>query len=159
MNIWHFFSISVVIFTYLPVFLAVFAKTKEEQLKHLTTLFGTIVTVIISEGLKNTIFIPPNKNSIFARPQAAYNCNAFCTDGIQGGAPGFPSTHSASATFLAFSYYNIYWPKKITKYIPLLWALILYSRINLQCHTWLQVGTGTLLGFFIYLIITFCLQK
>jgi membrane-associated phospholipid phosphatase len=152
MNIWQILSISIFIFTYLPVILATLAKTKEEQSKHITTLLGAIATILISEGLKKTLFIPSNKGSPFARPAAARDCNAFCTDGAQGGAPGFPSTHSATATFLALSYYNVYKPQSFSLTILPLWAAILYSRITLQCHTWLQVGAGTLLGSLIYLV-------
>ena len=153
MNFWQIISVSVIIFTYLPAILAALAKTKEEQSKHLTTLLGAISTIIVSEGLKKTLFFPESKGSPFARPAGAANCNAFCTDGPQGGAPGFPSTHSASATFLALSYYNIYAPQTFTKFIPAVWAFVLYSRIVLQCHTWLQVGTGTLLGYLMYFVI------
>ena len=153
MKLWQIISISVIFFTYLPALLAVFAKTKDAQKVQLTTLLGAIATIIVSEGLKKTLFYPDSNVSIFARPAAARDCNAFCTDGPQGGAPGFPSTHSASATFLALSYYNAYTPASFTKIIPFVWALILYSRIALQCHTWLQVTTGTLLGYFIYFII------
>ncbi len=152
MNIWQILSMSIVIFTYLPILLAAFAKTSTEQSKHLTTLLGGISTIIISEGLKKTVFTPGSSSSPFARPAAARDCNAFCTDGPQGGAPGFPSTHSASTTFLAVSYYNIYksaFPQA-TLVIPGLWGLILYSRIILQCHTWLQVGAGAALGYLIY---------
>ncbi len=145
---------SIFIFTYLPVILAAFAKTNEEQSKHITTLLGAIATIVISEGLKKTLFVPPNKGSPFARPAAARDCDAFCTDGPQGGAPGFPSTHSASATFLALSYYNIYKQQSFSLTILPLWVAILYSRITLQCHTWLQVGAGTLLGYLIYLVVS-----
>lgn len=144
---------SVIIFTYVPAVLAAFAKTKAAQTKHLTAFLGAIATLIISEGLKKTIFEPTSKSSPFARPADARDCNAFCTDGAQGGAPGFPSTHSASATFLALSYYNIYESNLYSQIIPVLWAVILYSRIVLQCHTWLQVGAGTLLGYFMYFVI------
>jgi membrane-associated phospholipid phosphatase len=154
MNIWQILSMSVVVFTYLPLLLAAFAKTPTEQSKHLTTLLGAISTIIISEGLKKTVFTPESSSSLFARPAAARDCNAFCTDGAQGGAPGFPSTHSASTTFLAFSYYNIYksaFPRT-TALIPIAWGSILYSRIVLQCHTWLQVGAGAVLGSLIYFV-------
>ncbi len=155
MNIWQILSVSVVIFTYLPLILAAFSKTPAAQKAHLTTLLGAISTIIVSEGLKKTIFFPESKGSPFARPAGAANCNAFCTDGPQGGAPGFPSTHSATTTFLSISYYKIYTSSfpQITSLIPVLWALILYSRIALQCHTWLQVGAGTLLGYLMYFVI------
>ena len=153
MNIWQIASVSIIIFTYLPAVFAAFAKSKEEQYKHLTTLLGAIATIVVSEGLKKTLFVPENKNSPFARPPGARDCNAFCTDGPQGGAPGFPSTHSASATFLALSYYNLYKQHQVAPLILPLWTVILYSRITLQCHTWLQVAAGTLLGSLIYLIV------
>jgi membrane-associated phospholipid phosphatase len=153
MNIWQTLSISVFIFTYLPIVLAAFAKTSIEQQTHLTTLLGAIATIIISEGLKKTIFFPGvGGESPFARPAEARDCNAFCTDGPQGGAPGFPSTHSATTTFLALSYYSIYKSKLpfISTIIPIGWGFILYSRIALKCHTWLQIGAGALLGYGMY---------
>lgn len=153
MNIWQILSVSVIVFTYLPLLLASIAKTSSEQKAHITTLLGALATIIVSEGLKKTLFIPASKTSIFARPAAARDCNAFCTDGPQGGAAGFPSTHSASATFLALSYYNIYSNRQFSFAILPLWGLVLYSRIILQCHTWLQVGAGTLLGYLIYYIV------
>ena len=155
MNVWQILSVSVIVFTYLPALLATFAKTKEMQTKHITTLLGAIATIVVSEGLKKTLFMPVTKTSPFARPASARNCNAFCTDGPQGGAPGFPSTHSASATFLALSYYNIYAPAStvIAHLIPIMWGLILYSRVILQCHTWLQIGAGSLLGYLIYFLV------
>lgn len=153
MNFWQILSVSVILFTYFPGLQAIFAKTKHEQTQHITTLIGAIATIIVSEGLKKTIFEPTSRSSPFARPAGARDCNAFCNDGPQGGAPGFPSTHSASTTFLALSYYNFYKEYPIAIAIVPICGAILYSRIILQCHTWLQVAAGTLLGYLIYLIV------
>jgi membrane-associated phospholipid phosphatase len=192
MNVWQIISSSLLIFTFLPAILAFFSKNPTS---HLTTFLGGLSTIIVSEGLKTTVFNPREglkttvfnpreglkttvfnpreglkttvfnpreglkttvfnpreSNSIFARPAAARDCNIFCNDGPQGGAAGFPSTHSASATFLAFSYADMYNNKEKT-IIFFIWALILYSRIALKCHTWLQIISGSFLGALIYYI-------
>ena len=146
-NILKIASVSVAFFTYLPAILAAFAKTTAEQTAHITTLLGAIATIITSEGLKKTIFKPASKSSPLARPAGARDCNTWCNDGPQGGAPGFPSTHSATATYLALSYYLANPSRYFAFFILCAWALILYSRLALECHTLLQIAAGALLGY------------
>jgi membrane-associated phospholipid phosphatase len=153
MTIWEIISMSTLFFTYLPAVLAAFATTSIEQTQYLTTLAGALATLITSEGLKKTLFYPTSSKSPLARPAAARNCNGWCNDGPQGGAPGFPSTHSATATYLALSYYNINPSNTMTFIIVAMWGLILYSRLATQCHSLLQVGVGTLLGYIMFTFI------
>ena len=143
--IWMCLSASVMFLMYLPAVLAAFAKSEATRTKHLTAFLGAFATFIVSEGLKMSVF--GSSRPWMRRPAAAYNCNGLCNDGPQGGRPGFPSTHSAITTFLAASYW-----RENPALIGTGWAAILYSRIALQCHTWLQVAAGTTLGAAIYLL-------
>jgi hypothetical protein len=147
-TIWEILSLSVIFLTYIPLLLAILSKTSIDQTKHITGFLGAISTLIISEGLKNTLFYPESKTSILARPKNAADCNTWCTDGPQGGKPGFPSTHSATTTFLTAYYYNDIGPAAIP-----FWAAILYSRVAKSCHNWWQIGAGIILGYLICMII------
>ncbi len=149
LTIWEILSMSVIVLIYMPIALAILSKTSADQTKHITAFIGAISTLIVSEGLKNTVFYPPTFTSILARPKNAADCNTWCTDGSQGGKPGFPSTHSATTTFLAAYYYNDLGPAIIP-----FWFAVLYSRIAKSCHNWWQVIAGTVLGYLIYMIVS-----
>jgi membrane-associated phospholipid phosphatase len=141
LTLWNILSVSLLFFMYAPLVLAALAKD-DERTRHITAFIGTMATFVISEGLKLRVI--GSSESWMKRPAAAYDCNGFCNDGRQGGEPGFPSSHAAISTYLAASY----WRDQ-----PVLvlggWAAIIYSRIAKSCHTWLQVGAGTLLGLLI----------
>ena len=149
-NLWDILSLTVSIFTYVPLVLATILDSWKYEL---ITFLGAMTTMTLSEAIKKHLI--GSAKSWMKRPAAAYDCNAFCNDGAQGGKPGFPSTHSAITTFLAARYTSKPELSQLAQYsIIVLWGLILYSRIAKSCHTWLQVGAGTAFGALIYFIST-----
>jgi membrane-associated phospholipid phosphatase len=110
------------------------------NLRYLWVTLGLGLTTILSESLK-PLFL-----GISPRPHGAFNCNALCNDGPQGGRSGMPSSHSATVAFFATFY--ILETQSITIRLALLIYIIavMASRYIKNCHTIPQIIGGALLG-------------
>ena len=83
------------------------------------------------------------------RPAGAKNCDALGRDGDQGGQPGFPSGHVATAS----AFWTGAWILTPTPYK--IWVALVgvgsvgtmaWARIQKHCHTGVQVTAGGVLG-------------
>lgn len=137
-------SFLAVLWLLLPLAQAIYYRFSARN-RYITIFLGALATLIVSEGLKYTIF------SHIHRPAGAKDCNIFCNDGPQAGTPGFPSSHAATTTFLALSY------SMDGSFTPLgaaiAWLLVILSRIYKKCHTWSQITAGTVLGAIIHQLV------
>lgn len=92
------------------------------------------------------------KNDINLRPVSAIDCNIINKGGVYNKNPGFPSGHSMFATIL-FSYTLLLYLElggeslvQLVR-ITLFFAIAVpYARYKMQCHTFIQVISGALLG-------------
>lgn len=115
---------------------------------HLVAYAGIIITYIISEFLKHTLF------QYWKRPFGACDCNFWNNDGNQELQPGMPSSHTALTTFISI-FYGYISGEDNWIYIAILWiyAILVYmSRYIKQCHSIYQIISGALLGGFIAFI-------
>lgn len=123
-------------------------------------LLGYIINVVLNYVLKNYIFSPLMRDNYYpiigygTRPQNAKNCDLWSTDELST-SYGMPSGHAQIITFfLIFHLFNS--KEKVLSLDNILWIFItlilLYSRIDLGCHTYQQVLVGTLFGILSYFI-------
>jgi membrane-associated phospholipid phosphatase len=120
-------------------------------------LVGYIFTYLFNAFLKNAIFKPLMRDTIFPffgsglRPPGAKNCGLWSGEGELS--YGMPSGHSQLITFFLTSQLldnSLTWQ---TKNILILLSLyLLYTRVELGCHTWQQVIVGALFGILSYFL-------
>jgi membrane-associated phospholipid phosphatase len=67
-------------------------------------------------------------------------------------ASSFPSWHSARAVFLCLLFIDFFRKDSLSVFFVVFAALVLYSRIYLRKHDWLDVMGGVVLGVGTYLI-------
>lgn len=103
-----------------------------------------LVTLATSVIKKSTEVLFP-ETTVFHRPAGASNCDLWNRGGFVGGAPGFPSGHTATASFLAtVLFYDTPMWAKIS---AAAWVLLVgVSRVLKTCHTVPQVVAGAILG-------------
>lgn len=106
---------------------------------HVKIFIGIFLTGFINEFLKHVVFDDP-------RPATATNCNLCVNDGPQGGKPGMPSGHSATATFFAACYFTQTQNPWIRAGLVGYAILVMISRYQKRCHTLPQITAGSLLG-------------
>ncbi len=83
------------------------------------------------------------------RPAGATDCNTRMNNGAQGGAPGFPSGHTATAA----AFWSGAWVVAAEAYRPAILVVgavavlgMAAARLKKRCHTVLQTVGGGLLG-------------
>lgn len=94
------------------------------------------------------------------RPEGAFDCDALNSGGEAVGKPGFPSGHTALAVMLATIFLIEYYrqskqsqPKPQALIIAIMFAILVpVSRVQMKCHTIIQVMAGALLGIVLGLI-------
>ena len=120
-------------------------------------LVGYILTLFFNYLLKNAIFKPLMRDAVFPffgsglRPPGAKNCGLWSSEAKPS--YGMPSGHAQLITFFLTSQLldnNLTRPAK-NLLIPLS-LYLLYTRVELGCHTWQQVIVGALFGILSYLL-------
>ena len=130
-------------------------------------LTGYIFNTVINFLLKNIIFYPLMKNNYYpiigygTRPKNAINCDLWSTNKLST-SYGMPSGHAQLITFFLiaelFKSNNILAYPTTTLFTPknVIWIFIsivlLYSRVELGCHTYQQVIIGILFGILSYFV-------
>ncbi len=81
-----------------------------------------------------------------ARPAGARDCDTWNRNGPQGGAPGFPSGHCATAAafWSAAVLLTGDWRVGVAGCVAV--VAMIWARLNKRCHTLLQTIGGTVLG-------------
>ena len=130
-------SISVILVYIIPAIMYYYAG----NIRDIIAIIGAFATVTISEGIKYGIIGRANP-----RPKGAYDCNLFCTDGLQEGRPGMPSGHSALVGFFVGYYWNETTNKWVKIGLVIFAALVMYSRYMKNCHSIEQIIIGDLFG-------------
>ena len=136
-------------------------------------LVGYIFTFIFNYILKNAIFKPLMRDSIFPflgsglRPPGAKNCGLWSDNNTSLNYDndtslnyddtyfnyGMPSGHAQLITFFLTSQLLDNDLNQKTKLILILLSLyLLYTRVELGCHTWQQVIIGALFGILSYFL-------
>ena|SRR6056300_1033462 len=151
-----------------PVLLLIYTLyyVKEEIYKRFL-FFGYIINIILNFILKNYVFSPLMKDNYYPiigygmRPENAKNCDLWSTGKIAT-SYGMPSGHAQIITFFLISQLfksnglSLSRSTTILSYNNLLWIFItlmlLYSRIELGCHTYQQVVIGIVFGILSYFI-------
>ena len=129
---------------------------------------GLVLSGLFNLLIKQTLYISttPQNRKFFLRPNTAKGCDACCNETPAADKIGFPSGHSQQAWFfttylLLYSYHKYKNINIISFLILIIFAnAISISRLGWlgnQCHTYLQIITGGLLGsitsyYFFYLI-------
>ncbi len=80
------------------------------------------------------------------RPRAASNCDIWNTNGPQGGAPGFPSGHTATAAAFWMGAWLLTRSQAVAVVGGAAVVAMAWARLQKQCHTMLQVVGGGMLG-------------
>jgi membrane-associated phospholipid phosphatase len=120
-------------------------------------LVGYIFTYLFNCLLKNAIFKPLMRDAVFPllgsglRPPGAKNCGLWSSEAKPS--YGMPSGHSQLITFFLTSQLldnSLTRPAK-NLLIPLS-LYLLYTRVELGCHTWQQVIVGALFGILSYFL-------
>jgi len=130
-------SMSVILVYIIPVVLYMYQGNSRE----IYALMGACTTTLIGEGIKYGII---GYNNV--RPQGAYDCNSWCSDGKQGGQPGMPSGHAASVSFFTAYYFDKTDNAWIQLVLIMFAVVVISSRYIKQCHTIEQLIAGSLLG-------------
>lgn len=138
------------------VILILFMMALILQNLYVLVLVLALMSKDIPEALLKSIDWKYNK-----RPKGAFNCNALNSGGEAEGKPGFPSGHTALAVMLAaillIEYYkqHQYQPRAQAVIIAVIFAILVpISRVQMKCHTVIQVIAGALLGIMLALIFT-----
>jgi membrane-associated phospholipid phosphatase len=148
-----------IISLYEVIFLGILALYIVAQ-KNRRLLYFLFFNAVIVHGSVSAIkySLPQEKYAFNKRPELAKNCNTFGNGGTCQ-TPGFPSGHSTGAVFL-FSYF--FFSRKgwnIVNSITLLFAILVpISRVQLHCHTILQVIVGSIYGFCLGFLYTFFVE-
>jgi len=149
MNLWNFLSI-------LPIFIIYLAFPLYSifSLQNITfpiqLIFGTLITDYTTYLIKKlTTFFPQPWNQ---RPKNACDCSFLNDGGPVGGQPGFPSGHSATVGFGAFTL-TPFLIKQFPQYHTLIIAITvlitigtLIARYMKSCHNLIQIVGGFTLG-------------
>ena len=106
-------------------------------------LLGPVVAAkLVVAGLKQ-IF---GSSGVFGRPPAAEGCDLLCRGGAVGGQPGFPSGHMTTAALLVSALWFHEGDQRIL-WIGVPWvAAMAWARWAKQCHNWVQIAGGAVLG-------------
>lgn len=133
------------------IFIPFFFYSQGQVYKGIHLIGAIILLNIIVESIK--IMTPTWAPSWFFRPQNACNCNLFNMGGKVGGKPGFPSGHTASATFLWIVLHH-YLSKKFPQYhniiyygLLLMVIAVMYARYMKECHNIPQLIGGLIAGY------------
>jgi membrane-associated phospholipid phosphatase len=106
-------------------------------------MLADLITVSIKYKTRNLTW------KFLKRPEGAEGCGSFLGGKNQGGQPGFPSGHVATA---AAFWTSIYWlvPLDYRKYVVVLGALatvaMIWARMKKSCHTLIQTLAGGVVG-------------
>lgn len=88
-----------------------------------------------------------------ARPIGARDCDTWNTNGPQGGAPGFPSGHTATTVAFWIGAFII-WPSASVAIVGFSATMtMIWARMQKRCHTLSQTIGGAMLGAGSYYII------
>jgi membrane-associated phospholipid phosphatase len=114
-------------------------------------LLGAVVaTNLAVVGIKQAF----GSASVFGRPPGAVGCDTLCLGDPVGGQPGFPSGHVATATVLVSALW-VHDGGPLVLAVGLPWvAAMAWSRWTKQCHNWVQIAGGAVLGTVIGRMIT-----
>ena len=144
----------------LLIFTYILFGVKESKEKNIL-IIGYIFNTVLNFVLKNYIFFPIMRENnypiigIGSRPKNAMNCDLWST-GKASTTYGMPSGHAQLITFFVMfqlfknkpnnnnnnqfkSYFNNF-------LLILVWGYLLYSRVELGCHTYQQVIVGSIVG-------------
>jgi membrane-associated phospholipid phosphatase len=135
-------SFSVVPLTFVPIGLYFFTWNTRYIVMFLLALGVMYSADILKKG-----FSWLSDDPLLKRPKGARDCSSFNRGGLVEYTPGFPSGHSALATYLALS---LFWNSN--KFFTLSYiAAVGYSRMVKKCHNLIQVIGGICLGFIGYI--------
>jgi membrane-associated phospholipid phosphatase len=137
LKLYDIISISVILIYIIPAIMYYYTG----NIREIIAIVGAFATVTISEGIKYGIIGCANP-----RPKSAYDCNLFCTDGLQEGRPGMPSGHSGLVGFFVGYYWNETTNKWVNIGLVIFAALVMYSRYIKKCHSIAQIVLGGLFG-------------
>jgi len=131
-------------------FFFVFLVPSVVYLKTLNPYYLKLIAALIG-GTATVELIKPlfGRRGIYARPDGAVGCDAFCVGGPVGGAPGFPSGHMMNIALFV----GAMWDRSpYVRWIGLPWiAAMAWARWSKHCHNWQQIVAGTVLGFMLSL--------
>ena len=120
-------------------------------------LVGYIFTLFFNYLLKNAIFKPLMRDTVFPffgsglRPPGAKNCGLWSSEAKPS--YGMPSGHAQLITFFLTSQLLDNNLTRLAKNLLIPLSLyLLYTRVELGCHTWQQVIVGALFGILSYFL-------
>ena len=141
----------------LLIFTYILLGVKELKEKNIL-IIGFIFNTILNFVLKNYIFFPIMRENdypiigIGSRPKNAMNCDLWSSGNVST-TYGMPSGHAQLITFFVMfqlfknkpnnNHFKSYFNKFL---LILLWGYLLYSRVELGCHTYQQVIIGSIVG-------------
>lgn len=149
MNPFDLLSLIPVLIVYL--FIPIYFYYQNQLLQGFYIIIAIIALTTFVEGIKK--LTPKNAFSWMMRPENACNCNLFNMGGAVGFKPGFPSGHTATATFL-WVVLNKYFAKKYPQYqkeiyygLLIMVISTMFARYMKSCHNIQQIIGGFLIGF------------
>ena len=152
MLFWRFVSLYELGILLIIVYTIILTKSRSTQNYRILKKFlvWNLITHIMVSISKNSL----GSLEINRRPKDARNCNSLSMGGDCSSSPGFPSGHSTGAAFI-FMYFLIHqncfvtWKKTIIFWFTLAFCILVpIARVQMKCHTLIQVFAGVTFGFF-----------
>ena len=115
--------------------------------QHIRWILATLAAPLAAEVIKRGMNVLGMLNYTWVqRPLAARDCDTWNRNGPQGGAPGFPSGHTATAAAFWVGA-GILTNSSLVFFMGLVaTAVMAAARLQKRCHTVLQVIGGGVLG-------------
>lgn len=120
-----------------------------EDTRHLMWGIAVFIAPILAEMIKKgTVALGLQTHTWCRRPTGAFNCNTWNSNGPQGGAPGFPSGHTATtAAFWIGAWILFNANETLVGIVGIVGIIAMgFARLNKRCHTFLQILGGAILG-------------
>jgi membrane-associated phospholipid phosphatase len=137
-------SMMAAVYSVVPVLVFLVSRHSQHVRWVLAVAAAPLVAEAIKRGTKMLGLLETEEWT--RRPKAASNCNTWNSNGPQGGAPGFPSGHTATtAAFWVGAW--ILTDSPLIFFVGILATVAMAAaRLQKRCHTVLQVIGGGVLG-------------
>ena len=144
-------SIFAVVYSVAPVLVFLVSR----NLQHIRWAIAVLAAPLVAEAIKRGTKLL-GLEQWAKRPAGARDCDTWNRNGAQGGAPGFPSGHTATtAAFWVGAW--ILTDSPLVLFVGLIATVVMgFARLQKRCHTLLQVVGGAVLGF---LVSVLCLKS